>query len=171
MSKIRSMSMSLHNVIERRRRRITITRGGSHGQTQRLERSLRSRPPFRRHAALFCADFLHAERCAVLGLVQPYFAVESPCAKFYRTGRRDRCGNLLSIDRRGRIPFSCDSAWIWRRETFSPELARDAAIGLDRSLHRVGCLFPASATVPFAGLACRLQHPGSGRLDRICLRR
>src|SRR5216110_3185369 len=56
-------------MIERSAHRITITRGGSHGQTQRLERGLRSRSPFRRHVALFCADLLHAQRCAFLGLV------------------------------------------------------------------------------------------------------
>src|SRR5262245_11328277 len=35
--------------IETRRRRITITRGGPHRKTQRVERSVRSRSPFCRH--------------------------------------------------------------------------------------------------------------------------
>jgi hypothetical protein len=56
-------------MIERSAHRITIRRGGSHGQTQRLERSLRSRSAFRRHIAFFCADFVHTQRCAFLGLV------------------------------------------------------------------------------------------------------
>ena len=56
-------------MIERNARRITIRRGGSHGQTQRLERSLRSRSTFCRHVALFCVDLLYAQRCAFLDLV------------------------------------------------------------------------------------------------------
>ena len=59
----------LYNEIERRRLEVTIRRGGPHGQKQRLERSLRSRFAFRRHAAVFCADFLHAKRYTVVDLV------------------------------------------------------------------------------------------------------
>src|ERR1700745_1689998 len=73
---------------------ITIRRGGSHGQTQCLERSLRARSTVLGDFAVFCADFLYAEGCAVLGLVQPYFAGESSCAEFHRASWRDHRGNL-----------------------------------------------------------------------------
>ena len=56
-------------IIETRRRRITITRGGPHRKTQRVERSIRSRSPFCRHVALFRADFLYTEGYTVLVLV------------------------------------------------------------------------------------------------------
>src|SRR4029453_2985319 len=122
-----------------------------------------------RHVALFCVDLLHAKRCAVLGPVQPQCTGESSGAEFHRARRRDYRGDLLSGNGRGRLPFSCDSARIWSRETISSEAAHDAAIGVDRSFYLVGRLFTASATVPFARLACRLQYPGTGRLDRIRL--
>ena len=38
-------------------------------KSQRVERSVRSRSPFRRHATVFRADFLHAERYPVVALV------------------------------------------------------------------------------------------------------
>src|SRR6266498_1398746 len=56
-------------VIERRLHGVTITRGGPHRKTQRMERSVRSRSAFCRHVALLCADFLHAERYTVVVLV------------------------------------------------------------------------------------------------------
>ena len=56
-------------MIERSGHRITIRRGGSHGQTQRLERSLRPRSAFRRHIAVFRAHLLYAKGRAVLDLV------------------------------------------------------------------------------------------------------
>ena len=58
-----------YNEIERRGHGVTIRRGGPHRQTERLERSLRSHSAFCRHAVVFCADFLHAKRRTVLGLV------------------------------------------------------------------------------------------------------
>ncbi len=51
---------SAYNGIERRGRGVTIRRGGPHGQTERLERSLRSHSAFYRHIAVFCVDLLHA---------------------------------------------------------------------------------------------------------------
>ena len=56
-------------MIERRRHSITITRGGPHRKSQRLERSIRSRSAFCGHTALFRADFLHAEGYPVLAMV------------------------------------------------------------------------------------------------------
>jgi hypothetical protein len=56
-------------MIETRRCRITITRGGPHRKTQRMERSIRSRSAFRRHVAVFRADFVHAERYTGVALV------------------------------------------------------------------------------------------------------
>ena len=56
-------------MIERRRRGITITRGGPHRKSQRLERSIRSRSAFCGHTALFRADFLHAEGYPVVAMV------------------------------------------------------------------------------------------------------
>ena len=56
-------------VIERRLHGITITRGGPHRKTQRMERSVRSRSAFCRHVAVFRADFLHAERYTFVALV------------------------------------------------------------------------------------------------------
>src|ERR1051325_6722518 len=56
-------------VIERRLHGITITRGGPHRKTQRMERSVRSRSAFCRHAALFRADFVHAQGYTGLALV------------------------------------------------------------------------------------------------------
>src|SRR5678816_1014329 len=50
--------------IERSRCGITIRRGGSHRQTQRLERSIRTRSTVLGDPAVFCADFLYAEGCA-----------------------------------------------------------------------------------------------------------
>ena len=55
--------------IETRRRGVTITRGGPHRKTQRVERSVRSRSSFRRHVAVFRADFLYAEGHTVVALV------------------------------------------------------------------------------------------------------
>src|ERR1700756_2092835 len=55
--------------IERRRCEITITCGGPHRKTQRVERSIRSRSPFCRHATVFRADFLYAEGYTVVALV------------------------------------------------------------------------------------------------------
>lgn len=56
-------------VIERRLHGITITRGGPHRKTQRMERSIRSRSAFCRHVAVFRADFLYAERYTFVALV------------------------------------------------------------------------------------------------------
>ena len=56
-------------VIERRVHGITITRGGPHRKTQRVERSVRSRSTFCRYATFFRADFLYAEGYTVLALV------------------------------------------------------------------------------------------------------
>src|SRR5260370_42454010 len=56
-------------VIERRPHGVTITRGGPHRKTQRVERSVRSRSAFCRNAAVFRADFLYAEGYTVVVLV------------------------------------------------------------------------------------------------------
>src|SRR6516164_1712201 len=48
-------------MIERRLHGVTITRGGPHRKTQRVERSIRSRSAFCRHATVFRADFLHTK--------------------------------------------------------------------------------------------------------------
>src|ERR1700746_1301852 len=56
-------------MIETRRCRITITRGGPHRKTQRVERSIRSRSSFCRNVAVFRADFLYAEGYTVVVLV------------------------------------------------------------------------------------------------------
>src|SRR4029453_1194074 len=56
-------------LIERRLHGVTITRGGPHRKTQRVERSVRSRSAFCRHATVFRADFLYAEGYTVLVLV------------------------------------------------------------------------------------------------------
>src|SRR6266481_5405703 len=48
-------------MIERRLHGVTITRGGPHRKTQRMERSVRSRSAFCRHATFFRPDFLYAE--------------------------------------------------------------------------------------------------------------
>ena len=56
-------------VIERRLHGVTITRGGPHRKTQRMERSVRSRSAFCRHAPFFRADFLYAEGHTVVVLV------------------------------------------------------------------------------------------------------
>src|SRR5439155_24420780 len=76
-----------YNEIERRGHGVTIRRGGPHRQTERLERSLRSHSAFCRHVVVFCADFIHAKRRTVVGLVQPYLAVEPSCAKFHWADR------------------------------------------------------------------------------------
>src|SRR6266404_7394797 len=55
-------------MIERRLHGVTITRGGPHRKTQRVERSVRSRSPFCRNAAFFRADFLYAEGYPVVVL-------------------------------------------------------------------------------------------------------
>jgi hypothetical protein len=59
--------------IERAHRRITMSRSGPIGKKQCLERSLRSDSPRRRHFAFSRVDFLHAQGCAVVDLVQPGF--------------------------------------------------------------------------------------------------
>src|SRR4029434_3079440 len=56
-------------MIERRLHGVSITRGGPHRKTQRVERSVRSRSAFCRHAAVFRADFLYAEGYTVVVLV------------------------------------------------------------------------------------------------------
>src|SRR5207249_10315097 len=56
-------------VIERRLHGVTITRGGPHRKTQRVERSVRSRSAFCRHVTFFRADFLYAEGYTVVVLV------------------------------------------------------------------------------------------------------
>src|SRR6266567_1931258 len=70
-------------VIERRPHGVTITRGGPHRKTQRVERSVRSRSAFCRHATFFRADFLYAEGYTVVVLVWSCFAGESSCSKFH----------------------------------------------------------------------------------------
>src|SRR4029434_5804159 len=96
--------------IERSCGGITIRCGGSHRQTQRMERSLRARSTVLGDAAIFCAHFLYAKGCAVLDLVQPYFAGESSCAELHWASRRNYRGNLLSIPWSGSVPFSGNSA-------------------------------------------------------------
>ena len=155
--------------IERRCSGITIRRGGSHGQTQRLERSFRSRSAFFGNSFVFCADFVHAEGCTFLGLVQPHFAGESPCPEFYWSGRRNCRGNLLSIHWRGVVPFGRNSAGLRRHKTILSRFAGHTPAALDRSIHHIGCLFAACAAVSFAGMALGFQHPGTGWLDRIRL--
>jgi hypothetical protein len=157
--------------IERRRCRLTIRRGGSHRQTQRVERSLRSRSAILRNPAVFCADFLHAEGCALLGLVQPYFAGKSSSPEFHRASGCDYRRNLLSIHWRRCVPFGRNPAGFRCRKTVLSRFAVRAAVGLDRSVYHIGCLFTPCAAVSFAGVARRLQHPGAGRLDRIRFRR
>src|SRR4029453_16094447 len=110
---------------------------------------------------------LYAEGCAVLGVVQPYFAGESPCTEFHRPSRRNYRGNLLSIYWSGVVPFVCNPAWFWVRKTVLSRFAGRAAVGLDCSVCHFGCLLAARAAVSFAGLACRLQHPGARRGERI----
>ena len=151
--------------------RITIRRGGPHRQTQRLERSLRSRSTFRRDAAVFCADFLYAEGCTVLDLVQPYFAGESSCAKFHWASGRNCRGNLLSIHWSfASLLLAAVLLGFGAAKLFYPRLRVAPRIGLDRSVHHIGCLPRCSVqTSPFAGLARRLQHSRAGRLDRISL--
>jgi len=56
-------------VIERRLHGVTISRGGPHRKTQRMERSVRSRSAFCRHTIVFRADLLYAERYTVVALV------------------------------------------------------------------------------------------------------
>ena len=65
----RTGKMPLLLVIERRRHGVTISRGGPHRKTQRVERSVRSRSPFCRNAPVFRADFLYAEGYTVVVLV------------------------------------------------------------------------------------------------------
>src|SRR5919198_2571918 len=153
--------------IERRRWGITIRRGGSHRQTQRLERGLRARSTVFGDTAVFCADFLYAEGCAVLDLVQPHFASESSCAKFHWASRRNYCRNLLSIHWSGGVPFGRNPARVRGRKTLLSRFADRVAVGLDCSVYYIGWLFAACAAVSFAGLARGLQHSGTGRMDRI----
>ena len=147
--------------------KITILCGGPNGKKQRLERSLRPHLARRRHTAFSRADFLHAQGCALLGLVQPHFAGESSCAKFHRTVRRNHRRNLLSHDRRGRVSPGGGSARVRRGETISFEFACDAANRLDRSLHRVGRLPLAVTDTLLPRLAFGLQHSRARRLGRL----
>src|SRR5215475_7375949 len=157
--------------IERRRWGITIRRGGSHRQTQPLERSLRARSPVLGDFAVLCSDFLYAEGCAILGLVQSYFAGESPCAEFHRASRRNYCRNLLSIHWRGGVPLGRDPARFRGNKTVLSQFANRGAVGVDRSIYYIGGLLATCAAVSFAGLARRLQHPRAGRMGRIRSRR
>src|SRR4030095_646908 len=125
--------------IERRCCGTTIRRGGSHRQTQRVERSFRSRSAILGNPAVFCTDFLHAEGCAVLDLVQPYFAGESPCAEFHRPSRRNHCGNLLSIHWSGGIPFGRNPAGFRCRKTVLSSFAVRTAVSLDRFVYHLVC--------------------------------
>src|SRR5439155_21469137 len=137
---------------ERRGCRTTIRRGGSHRQTQRLERSLRSRSAILGNPAVFCADLLHAKGCAVLDLVQQYFTGKSSCAEFHRPSGRNYRRSLLSIHWSGGVPFGRNPAGFRCRKTVSSDIAVRAAIGLDRFVYHIGCLFAACAAVSFAGL-------------------
>ena len=127
-----------------------------------MERSLRARFTLRRDAALSRADLLYAEGCAVAGLVQPYFAGKSSGAELHWTRRRDYRRNLLLIHWCGSVPFRGHSARVRRSKTVSSRIAGRAAVGLDRSLYHIGCLFAACAAVSFAGLERRLQHSRTG---------
>src|ERR1044072_3510483 len=156
-----SMRRSLRQKIERRRRGITIRRGGSHRQTQRLERGLRARSPVLGDSAVFCAHFLYAEGCAILGLVQPYLAGESSCAEFHWAGRRNYCRNLLSIHWSVGVTVCRDPSRFRGRKTVLSQLADRAAVGVDRFVYNIRGLFAACAAVSFAGLARCLQYSGS----------
>jgi hypothetical protein len=167
----KSRSRAVLQKIERRRCGITITRGGSYRQTQRLERGLRARSFVLGDSAVFCADFLYAEGCAVLGLVQPYFTSEPSCAEFHWPGWRNYRRSLLSIHWSSGVPFGRDPARFRGRETVLSQFADRAPVGVDRSVYYFGCVFAACAAVSFAGLARCLQHSGSGWMDRIRFRR
>ena len=148
--------------IERALRRITMSGSGPHGKKQRLERSLRSDSSRRRHAAFPRADFLHAEGCALLGLVQPGLAAEPARAKFHRTVRRDH-RRLFLPDARRRFLFARGrSARFRRREIISCSTAGDAAPRLDRALHRLGRVPPpiADPASPRLAHAFNIQGPG-----------
>src|SRR6266481_9361655 len=124
----RRMRNSALQKIERRRWGITIRRGGSHRQTQRLERSIRTDSTVLGDPAVFCADFLYAEGCTFVGLVQQYFAGEPSCAELHWASGRNYRGNLLSIHRRRCVPFGSDSAGLRRSETVLPEPTHCAAV-------------------------------------------
>src|SRR5436309_4110184 len=127
--------------IETRGRRTTITRGGPHRKSQRLERSVRPRSAFYRHPALFCADFLHAEGYTLLALVQPCFAGKSSRTKFYRAAWGNRGRHLLPVDRRFRIAVAgSGSARIWRGEIILPAIPRGSADPMDCFVPHFWCL-------------------------------
>src|SRR5207247_9771365 len=102
-------------------------RGGSHRQTRRLERSIRTDSTVLGNPAVFCADFLYAEGCTFLGLVQQYFAGEPSCAELHWASGRNYRGNLLSIHRRCCLPFGGDSTWLRCSATVFAEPASSAA--------------------------------------------
>jgi len=158
-------------VIERRRCGITIRRGGSHRQTQRLERGLRARSTVLGDTTVFCADLLYTEGRAVLDLVQSYFASKSSRAELHRPSRRSYRRNLLSIHRRSGVPFGGHSTRFRSCKTVLPRFTGRAPVGVDRPIRHIRCLFAARAALSFAGLAFCLQYPGAGGLDRIRLRR
>src|SRR5204862_6452091 len=105
--------------------------------------------------AVFCADFLYAEGCTFVGLVQQYFARETSCAELHWYSWRNYRGNLLSIHWSGRVPFNGDSARIRGGSTVLSRIARRSAFGLDLSIYLIWCLCAACGTVSFAGLARR----------------
>src|SRR5262249_24390785 len=125
-------------VIERRGHGISITRGGPHRKTQRLERSVRSRSAFCRHVALFRADFLYAEGYTVLPLVESRFASKPPCPKFHRPAWSGCGGHLLPADRRFRFAVAGRrSARLRRGEIVLSAVACGAPNPVDRSVPRV----------------------------------
>src|SRR4029450_1534309 len=121
--------------------------------------------------SFFFAHFLYAKGRTVVDLVQPYFTSESSCAEFHRPSRRNYCGNLLSIHWSGGVPFGRNPPRLWGRKTILSQFARGAAVGMDRFVYHIGCLFASCAAVSFAGLARGLQHSGTGRVDWIRFRR
>ena len=156
-------------MIETRRRRITITRGGPQRQTQRLERSVRSRSTLCRHVALFCADFLYAEGHTVLVLVQPRFTGESSCTKFHRAARSDRRRHLLSANRRFCFTIAGGrSTRIRRREIISSSIACHVSNPVDRSIPHFWCMLgPSVGDQPFARKEGAGRHSRTGRSHRL----
>src|SRR6476646_7784543 len=139
--KLRRLEQAPLQNIETRRRRTTITRGGPHRKTQRMERSVRSRSAFCRHATVFRADFLYAEGYTVVVLVYSRFTCESSCTKFHRPGRSDRRRHLLSANRRFRFAVTgSGSARIRRGEIILSSIAFRAPNPVDRFISRFGCV-------------------------------
>ena len=91
---------------------------------------------------------------------------KSSGAKLHRSVRRHSRQHLLFHRRSGVVFARGHSSRVRRGQVAPRQLARFTSHSVDRSLHRLGCLFAATANRPSARLEERFQYSRSGRMGR-----